>query len=212
MKTSELITGISQDLEPQRPGVATRLLLAVLVGGAISAVLFAVELGVRPDAFAALQGWHYPVKVALAMTLAGLAFWASVRIAAPDSSPRAVALALGVAPLLLGLTVLYELLTVAPADWYARALGTNSTFCLRTIPLLSAAPLVAIIAALRAGAPRSPAVAGGIAGLLGGAIGAALYAMHCPDDSPLFVIIWYSLAIALVTAVGALTGRRLLRW
>ena len=41
---------------------------------------------------------------------------------------------------------------------------------------------------------------------------AAFYAAHCPDDSPLFVAAWYSLAVALVAAVGAATGRLTLRW
>jgi hypothetical protein len=39
-----------------------------------------------------------------------------------------------------------------------------------------------------------------------------LYALHCPDDSPLFVGIWYVLAAAIVTLAGALCGARLLRW
>ncbi|WP_418903292.1 NrsF family protein [Xanthobacter autotrophicus] len=32
------------------------------------------------------------------------------------------------------------------------------------------------------------------------------------DDSPLFFLTWYSIAVAAVTAVGALVGSRLLRW
>ncbi|MGA7427255.1 MAG: NrsF family protein, partial [Rhodoplanes sp.] len=32
------------------------------------------------------------------------------------------------------------------------------------------------------------------------------------DDSPLFVATWYSLAITLVVAVGAVLGPRVLRW
>jgi hypothetical protein len=66
--------------------------------------------------------------------------------------------------------------------------------------------------ALRAGAPRVPAWAGAVAGLLAGCLSAALYATHCPDDSPLFVAVWYALAVMLVTLAGALAGHRLLRW
>ena len=73
----------------------------------------------------------------------------------------------------------------------------------RSLPLCSA---------LRQGAPEHPALAGAAAGLLAGAIGAALYATHCPDDSPLFVAAWYSLAIGFVVALGAVAGARLLRW
>jgi hypothetical protein len=39
-----------------------------------------------------------------------------------------------------------------------------------------------------------------------------LYAAHCSDDSPLFVATWYTLATALVAAIGALAGARFLRF
>jgi hypothetical protein len=48
--------------------------------------------------------------------------------------------------------------------------------------------------------------------LLAGGLAAALYALQCTDDSPLFIVTWYSLAIAAVTLIGTLAGRRLLRW
>ena len=46
------------------------------------------------------------------------------------------------------------------------------------------------------------------AGLLAGGLAATFYAAHCFDDSPLFVVTWYSLAIAGLTVLGALGGRR----
>jgi hypothetical protein len=55
-------------------------------------------------------------------------------------------------------------------------------------------------------------VAGAAAGLVAAAAGALLYAFHCFDDSPLFVVTWYGLAMALVTSVGCLVGRKVLRW
>ena len=73
-------------------------------------------------------------------------------------------------------------------------------------------PLAAVLAILRSGAPASPALAGGAAGLLAAAAAGALYAFHCFDDSPLFVVTWYGLAALLVIALGAVAGHRLLRW
>jgi hypothetical protein len=90
--------------------------------------------------------------------------------------------------------------------------GTNAIFCLKSIPFLAAAPLVAVLLALRQGAPEHPALAGAAAGLFAGAIGAACYATHCPDDSPVFVAAWYTLGIGIVAAIGAAAGSRLLRW
>ncbi|RTL73692.1 MAG: DUF1109 family protein, partial [Bradyrhizobiaceae bacterium] len=43
-------------------------------------------------------------------------------------------------------------------------------------------------------------------------LGATLYASHCADDSPLFVATWYTLAAAFVTLIGAMAGRRVLRF
>jgi hypothetical protein len=80
------------------------------------------------------------------------------------------------------------------------------------IPVLALAPLTAFMIALRNGAPDNPGLSGAVAGLASGAIAAAIYAWHCTDDSPLFVATWYTLAIAIVTAVGYFAGRRLLRW
>jgi len=39
-----------------------------------------------------------------------------------------------------------------------------------------------------------------------------LYASHCTYDTPLFVATWYPIAIAMVTAVGALIGAKVLRF
>jgi hypothetical protein len=43
-------------------------------------------------------------------------------------------------------------------------------------------------------------------------LAATLYASHCSDDSPLFVATWYTIATALVAAIGALAGSRMLRF
>ena len=93
-----------------------------------------------------------------------------------------------------------------------RAVGGNSRVCLTAIPLMSLPLLAAALIGLRHGAPTRPAVAGAIAGLLSAGLAATLYASHCTDDSPLFVATWYTMATALVTAIGALAGSRVLRF
>jgi hypothetical protein len=56
------------------------------------------------------------------------------------------------------------------------------------------------------------ALAGAVAGLLSAGLAATFYASHCTDDSPLFVATWYTIATALVTAIGALAGSKVLRF
>ncbi|WP_143202048.1 NrsF family protein, partial [Bradyrhizobium sp. NAS96.2] len=53
---------------------------------------------------------------------------------------------------------------------------------------------------------------GAVAGLLCAGLAATVYASHCTDDSPLFVATWYTLATAIVASVGALMGKRALRY
>ncbi|MFC6491272.1 NrsF family protein, partial [Nitratireductor sp. GCM10026969] len=57
-----------------------------------------------------------------------------------------------------------------------------------------------------------PALAGAAAGLLAGGLAATFYAAHCTDDSPLFVAVWYTIAVAMLALVGAAIGSRLARW
>jgi hypothetical protein len=93
-----------------------------------------------------------------------------------------------------------------------RLVGQNSRICMTAIPAMSLPLLVAALIGLRHGAPTKPALAGAVAGLLSAGLAATFYASHCTDDSPLFVATWYTIATALVTAIGALAGSKVLRF
>jgi hypothetical protein len=114
--------------------------------------------------------------------------------------------------LLLAVAASAELALWPSSRWLDLLIGSNAAACLLLIPVLSVVPLVAAFAVLRNAAPARPPLAGAVAGLFAGGIGAALYATHCTDDSPLFVATWYGAAIAFVTGVGAILGGKLLRW
>ena len=66
-------------------------------------------------------------------------------------------------------------------------------------------------AAVATGAGAGAGV-GAAAGALAGGVGAAVYALHCPELSAPFIAVWYVSGIAVPVLVGALLGRRLLRW
>ena len=93
-----------------------------------------------------------------------------------------------------------------------RLIGSNALNCMTLIPLLASGPLAIFIAALKRGAPADPGLSGAIAGLAASAIAAVFYATNCFDDSPLFVVTWYPLAIGAVVLGGYIAGRRVLRW
>jgi hypothetical protein len=212
VKTGDLIRALAADSEvyPMPPGRA--LALALIPGVAIAVAYYFAVLGLRPHLLTLLGEPRLLFKLCLTFLLAALSGALVARIARPGAGIGRITLLLAIVPALLASANLAELLAVPAAEWGQRLVGTNAMFCLKTIPFLAAAPLVAVLLALRQGAPEHPALAGAAAGLFAGAIGAACYATHCPDDSPLFVAAWYTVAIGFVAALGAAVGRRLLRW
>lgn len=211
MKTDHLIEMLSQDA-PVRSQLSTRLMGAFLAGGAAAIIAFAVFVGIRPDLLSAGQTARFVFKILFVLGCLWVAVGAAMQVGRPDARLgkwRIASLALLVA---LGLAMAMELVVTPSNLWASRLVGRNAVFCLVVIPSLALAPLACLLVALREGAPARPGLAGAIAGLAASGIAAALYATHCPDDSPLFVATWYSLAAALVTAVGYALGTRILRW
>ncbi len=71
--------------------------------------------------------------------------------------------------------------------------------------------LAAFLVALCQAAPSFPGLTGAIAGLAASGIAATFYAANCTDDSPLFVMTWYPIAILAVAGAGYFLGARLLK-
>lgn len=212
MRTDELIHALVADGERQEASIARPIALALIAGFALSVILFWVTLGPRPDVAAAFSTPRFLLKIAEALLLAAAAAPLAAKLSRPGEDIGGVRFALFAAPILLAVTVAAELLLIAPADWMPRLVGSNSRVCLASIPFLSLPLLAAALYAQAQLAPTRPALTGAISGLFASGLAAALYAMHCPDDSPLFVATWYSIAIAAMTFVGAAAGQRLLRW
>jgi hypothetical protein len=212
MKTEDLINAIAQDGGSRPISMKVRILVALVIGGIIATALFMQVLGARPDIMQALRTWRFDIKVAITLICFAVALWATCELARPDANALRALLVSALPLALLAVALGCELIASPMDTWVGRAIGTNSQLCLVSITALSIAPLVALLFALRAGAARSPALAGAAAGLLAGGLAATLYATHCPDDSPLFVALWYIPAIALVASISAAIGSRLLRW
>jgi hypothetical protein len=209
MSTDRLIATLAadrtQDMAP------SRLLLLALAAGAIGAgVLFFLVLGPRGNFVASLTSWRFVMKFVVTLALAASAAVLVMRAARPQAKRSDALLAL--APLVLMGMVIAEIVATPYSIWMPHLMGHNAMACLICIPLFALVPLATLLFALHRGAPLSPVWAGALAGLAAGGLGAAFYAAHCPDDSPLFVAVWYTLAITFVTVVGAALGKRVLAW
>jgi hypothetical protein len=212
MKTEDFIQLLSSDRNVPSTGLERGLAIALAAGFVIAAVLFWIALGPRPDIAQAAETPRFLAKVVISLLLAATATVLCVRLMRPGAPRRIALVAMAAAPLALAVAVLAELALVPSSEWQADLVGSNSLVCLTAIPLLALPILGCVLYALRQGAPTRPGLAGAVGGLLAGGLAAALYALQCTDDSPLFIVTWYILAIAAVTLIGTLAGRRLLRW
>jgi hypothetical protein len=211
MKTEALIRALA--LDAGRPVVPVSRLVSTgsCAGAAASLLLFTVMLQPRPDIVSALYSPGFCLKLAAAACLSVTAITLLGVLARPMPRNRSLAL-LTLAPLLLLAGVAIELVVMPSDTWHMRLIGRNAPHCLALIPLLATAPAASLFAALRRAAPARPGLAGAVIGLAAGGIGAILYALTCPDDSPLFVAAWYSIAILIVTGTCSMAGRRWLSW
>ncbi|MCM2395865.1 NrsF family protein [Rhizobium sp. S95] len=211
MKTDDLINLLAEDAPVSRS--LTRGLAIALVSGALLSGLFLLAtIGIRSDIAEAVQTLRVIFKIGLTFVLAATACNLVFRIGKPGVALRPSVVLLFLPLVFLGAGVIAELFVTPAGEWKTALVGRYSAFCLVYIPLLSFVPLAAFLRALKGGAPENPVMAGAAAGLAAGAIGAAIYAWHCPDDSPLFIASWYTIAVAFVTLCGGLAGRSLLRW
>lgn len=211
MRTDRLIEELAANVAPQ-PTTERRAVPALLLGALAALAGLVVVLGLRPDLTQALGRIPVALKHLWPLLLAVIAAEVVLRSARPGAQLAPWPRALLVAPVLALLALVAELVSLPAGSWRAELLGHSLRTCLTAIPLLSLPILGASLLALRHGASLRPALTGAIAGLMSGGLGASIYALHCIEDSPLFYVTWYSLAILVVVAVGAAAGSRLLRW
>ena len=212
MKTSDLIAALAADAQKPPVSLGSQLAVAIGAGALVSLALLIATFGFRPDISAAAQTLRFDFKFVVTLAFLLPSALLCLRLSRPEAEPGALLAWLAVPLVLLLGAVVVEMMVVPRELWAARLFGTNWLHCLLTIPLLAIAPLGALIAALREGAPRYPTLTGALAGAAAAGVAATIYASSCPDDSPLFVASWYPLATLIVVAAGALAGRRFLQW
>ncbi|HTX06281.1 MAG TPA: DUF1109 domain-containing protein [Steroidobacteraceae bacterium] len=212
MRTVDLIELLAGDARAIPRGVANRKLLAALIaGGLVTFALVALWLRCQPLLAAAHQPWFW-----MKAGYTGLLTIAGASLVRRLSTPGA---RLGAAPLAAALIVLAmlalgagQIVATAPGARLALWLGQTWKVCSPLILLLAVPIYAFLIAALRALAPTRLTLTGAAAGFLAGALAATLYGLHCPEQAAAFAATWYTLGIAAATALGAISGRWLLRW
>ena len=212
MRTEDLIKALDADARSRAMPLGSAWWLAVAAAAAIAAAVFWLTIGPRPDLMVAMHTMRFLSKFVFTIALAVSAF-VLIRALSSPGAPTARAMAwMAVAPALVVVAVILELFAVPAGEWGKRLIGSNMMICMTFIPLIGLGPLAVFLWMLRHGAPTRPVLSGAVAGLLAGGVSATFYAAHCFDDSPLFVATWYTVAIIILTALGALGGRLFVRW
>jgi hypothetical protein len=212
METDQLIRTLAADNPHRARPVGLILTFALLAAAPVSVAMFMMALGVRPDVMTAMHNPFFDLKFAITLALAISAIVVSLHLSRPEVSLKGWGWLLLIPVGIIAAGIASEMMMPQRLPMMTRLIGSNSRVCMTAIPLLSLPLLAGALVGLRHGAPARPALAGALAGLVSAGLAATLYASHCTDDSPLFVATWYPIAIAMVTAVGALIGAKVLRF
>jgi hypothetical protein len=203
MSNESLIADLSSDLTPVQRRSMLREGGLVLALGTAELMLF-LGLGVmRPDMSHMAGSPFLMWRVGSLGLLAVIACVLAIRSFSPTAHPRPglmLASAIAVAAIVGGAFV-------TPDGASARALldrinPTSGILCATWIFALSL-PIVALLGALmRRAAPTQPRLSALASGIAAGTCGAFVFAFCCPFNDPLYVVVWYTIGCAAVTAVA----------
>jgi hypothetical protein len=213
MKTDDLISLLASGVTPvDRRAPAKRFSIAVLAG-LLGALFLVVALkGVRPDLGQVMATPIFWAKIAFPLCLMIGALGMVMRLARPGatSGPGKILIVAAVTAVWVG--AVYVLMATAPDNRVAIILGNTWRVCALNIALLSIPGFVAVFWALRGLAPTNLTLSGACGGLLAGSMATIAYSFHCPEMQVTFWAVWYLLGMLVPTILGALLGRRWLRW
>jgi hypothetical protein len=206
--TDDLIHSLASTAGTQRSASIQAAFIVTAAAALVCALLLVfLVMGIRQDFADMAVRLPFAFKVvyssALVMGASVVALYAATPGASATASyamlPAAIFLACGVIFDPTGFPIMGET-SVAAA------------ICVGRILFLSLPVMILTFIFMRKAAPTQPLVAGAIIGMLSGSVGALAYTLACRNDGTAFVAIWYAVACAIMAAVGAIIGHRVLRW
>lgn len=213
MTTERLICRLSSELKSARPHSLEMAIFASAIAGAtVGLVAFVALFGVRSDFVAILSSFSFWMKAGYAGAIALLAIMLLNDFARPERDPTPKLVLFAAPIILLGLLAGAELLTNSASGWRDLFLGMSAGECSVRIAFFALPTFFILMAAFRRFAPTQLTKTGAVIGAAAGAVGALIYMLYCREFAASFVLIWYSLGILSMAALGALLGPELLKW
>lgn len=213
MNTDNFISLLASGVAPvDRNMIAKRFSGAVLAGLIGATLLVIAIMGVRPDLGPAMAEPIFWARIAFPLCLMIGALSMVVRLARPGIASGPGKILIVAAVFSVWFASIYVLLVTPPEDRVAIILGETWKVCVLNISLLSVPGFVAVFWALKGLAPTNLTLSGACGGFLAGSMATIAYSFRCPEMQIPFWGVWYLLGMLVPTVLGALLGRRWLRW
>jgi hypothetical protein len=207
-----LIDRLAAETRPVKPGLVWRTLLLAAFGGIVLAAVGNFAIGLNPDLGSAATSPIFWTKIGYGTTLAAVALAALAVLVRPERPVPGLLRLAAVPVAVLAMLGIAEAARLPAGTARTAWLGTTWFVCPVLIALLALPAAAMLVWTARQFAPTRLRATGAVIGLASGAVSAALYALHCPENGASFVATWYTLGIAFVGALGFAAGPRLLRW
>ena len=208
MKTDELINILAQS-EPKKPMMALGTLATFLV--AVCCLLTKFWLGLRPELEAMTIPMSFCFKTAILSSLVVLSLQALKSSSVPLGrfTLKHFAIFMG---LFLSAALVYEWVTTPVAQIGSLFLLPNFKSCLVYVTLFGSFVSIAIFLLIKNAAPFHYERTAGFIGLASACVSALGYSIHCPIDSPTFIVVAYGLPQLILYVASRLVFPRFLRW
>jgi hypothetical protein len=213
MKTDALISMLSKQAPAiDRKPLALRIALAMLIAAVIAFAFMVLWMELNPRLMWLLDNVWFWVRFTFVVSTMVLSYHLFLRLGKPGHARR-VSVWIVLIPFALLAILSLSMLWQAPSELrWVMMLGISWDVCSRNIAMISIPLFVASIWIARQFAPVRLRVTGAILGFMSGAAAALVYSLHCPELSPAFLVVWYTLGMLIPAVVGAFLGKRLLSW
>jgi hypothetical protein len=201
--TDALVLDLSASLAPVRRRSLRREAASLLALGAAELALILMFGAMRPDMGRVILSPFMAWKIGSLAILAVASCALAMRSFTPAAGSRR---GLALLPGLAALTLVGGAFVTDAADTgrplMERLAPAHGMLCAVAIVLL-ALPVMALLAVLmRRAAPVRPARSAWVAGVAASTCGALIFTACCPMNDPLYIVVWYSTGIAIVTAAS----------
>lgn len=214
MNTNDLIASLSAEAKTSKPLPALKILgLSVLTVLAIYTVGAQLFLGLRPDLSLQLTRPFFLSEIVLLALLTITSAVAAVLAMYPDAyqKPQLLKLPYAIFLALVGL-ILFQLLMPHDPRMAMPEGDIHTIECALCIAGAALIPSALLFALLRKGASIRPLQAGSFAVLAASSVGGLTLRLAEENDSLMHLVSWHYVPTLLFAALGAVIGKKLLRW